>query len=50
MAAEKRTDEMRKLLGVITTYDKEFKKWCTRVEKILKLYRDENRTSDRGEC
>ena len=36
--------EVQRYLGVIATYEREFKSWETRVEKILKRYRDENRT------
>lgn len=34
---------MRKYLSVISSYEREFKPWETRVEKILKRYRDEKR-------
>lgn len=39
--------DVQKWLGHIAAYEKEFKKWESRVDKILKRYRDENRkTSD----
>ena len=43
--ARKQTEntEAQRYLGVIATYEREFKSWETRVEKILKRYRDENR-------
>ena len=34
---------VQKWTGVIAAYDREFKKWDSRVTKILKRYRDENR-------
>ena len=36
-----KTPELQQWLTVITTYEKQFKKWETRVEKIEKRYRDE---------
>ena len=44
--ARKQTEgskEAQRYLGVIATYEREFKSWETRVDKILKRYRDENR-------
>jgi hypothetical protein len=40
--------EVQKWLGIIKSYETEFKPWETRVDKILKRYRDEKRqdTSD----
>ena len=43
------TNKLSKYLSAISTYEKEFKKWETRTEKILKRYRDEDRFTDRGE-
>lgn len=37
---------VQKYLQTIATYDREFKKWDSRVEKLLKKYRDERRTRD----
>lgn len=34
--------------AVIATYDREFKKWDARADKILKRYRDENRANKDG--
>lgn len=42
-------NKLAKYLSVISTYEKEFKKWETRTQKILKRYRDEDRFTDRGE-
>ena len=42
-------NKLSKYLSVISTYEKEFKKWETRTQKILKRYRDEDRFTDRGE-
>ena len=39
---------VQKWTGVIASYDREFKKWDSRVDKILKRYRDENRTAREG--
>ncbi|MDP2648725.1 MAG: hypothetical protein Q8P19_02390, partial [bacterium] len=36
--------EVQKWLGIIKAYETEFKPWETRVDKILKRYRDEKRT------
>lgn len=36
-------DPVQHWLNHIAAYDKEFKKWTSRVDKILKRYRDENR-------
>lgn len=35
--------ELQRYLDTISTYEREFKKWEGRTEKILKRYRDENR-------
>ena len=37
------SDELQHWLDAISTYEREFKKWEGRVDKILKRYRDENR-------
>jgi len=41
--------EVTKYLDVIASYDNEFKKWQARVEKILKRYRDDNRSQSGNE-
>ena len=38
---------VQKWTGVIASYDREFKKWDARVDKILKRYRDESRPTSR---
>ena len=38
---------LEKYLGIISSYERDFKKWETRSEKILKRYRDDDRTADR---
>lgn len=40
--------KVQKWLDHFATYDREFKKWDGRVEKILKRYRDEIRSGNRG--
>lgn len=42
--AETASTEVEKWLGHIATYDRAFKKWESRVEKIIKRYRDDGRT------
>lgn len=42
------TDEVQKFLNTISSYEREFKKWEGRVEKILKRYRDDSRDGRRG--
>lgn len=37
------TTPVQKYVGVIAAYDREFKKWDARVDRLLKRYRDENR-------
>ncbi|MDN5006420.1 hypothetical protein ACFQZO_37030, partial [Bradyrhizobium sp. GCM10027634] len=37
-------DKARRWLKVIDTYDREFKRWHTRCEKILKIYTERRRT------
>ncbi len=50
MAEDNKTStQMEALLKSVTSYEREFKKWETRVEKILRRYRDEERSNDRGE-
>ena len=39
------TEELQEWLDAISTYEREFKKWEGRVEKIVKRYRDENSDS-----
>jgi hypothetical protein len=41
MTEQEESTKVQKWLGDIATYDKEFKKWETRVDKILKRYRDD---------
>lgn len=41
------TSEVQKWLGIIKAYDTEFERWEKRVEKLLKLYRDERTTDSR---
>ena len=42
--AQKPKSEVSKWLEIISGYDNEFKKWEARVAKILKRYRDDNRS------
>ncbi|MDZ4346070.1 MAG: hypothetical protein U1E51_26965, partial [Candidatus Binatia bacterium] len=50
MAEVKTTDErLQGYLDAITAYDREFKPWEARVEKIQKRYRDEKRDRDAGQ-
>lgn len=42
--ADAQPSQVDKWLSVISTYDNEFKKWEARVNKILKRYRDDNRS------
>ena len=49
MAVESKTGDMKRFLGLLSGYKKEFEKWETRTGKILKRYRDDERTTDRGE-
>ena len=37
------SEELQSWLDAISSYEREFKKWEGRVEKILKRYRDESR-------
>lgn len=40
---------VQKWLGAISSYEREFKKWETRAEKIVKIYRDhDNQNDNRG--
>ena len=41
------SDEVETWLGHIQTYDRAFKKWETRAEKIIKKYRDDRPSSGR---
>lgn len=45
---EKPDFDVQQYLNTIASYDKEFKKWEGRVEKILKRYRDDFRNGSRG--
>lgn len=47
--AEQVLTEADKYLKIIGQYDASFKKWVARVEKILKRYRDDNRTEASGD-
>lgn len=47
--AAKTKSEVQKWLDVISGYDTEFKKWDARVTKILKRYRDDNRSASGNE-
>ncbi len=42
---EQKATEVSEWLGTIAAYEREFKKWETRVERILKRYRDDTRTN-----
>src|SRR4051812_23354348 len=42
-------DPVQQWVNTIATYEREFKKWETRTERILKRYRDEGRLQGRGE-
>ncbi len=42
--AQKPKSEVQKWLDIVSSYDTEFKKWDARVTKILKRYRDDNRS------
>ena len=44
-----RKPALERYLGIISAYEREFKKWDSRVEKILKRYRDDSRTNQSGE-
>ena len=46
---DERKPGLERYLGVISAYERDFKKWEGRVEKIIKRYRDEQRTSSVGE-
>lgn len=48
MSDDGATADLQSWLDDVSTYDREYKKWETRVEKILKRYRDENRRSSEG--
>lgn len=43
MSQETKQNDVQKWLNHIAAYDKEFKKWDSRVDKIIKRYRDEQR-------
>lgn len=48
--AELRSDDMQKFLGLLAGYEREFKPWVNRTEKIIKRYKDDDRkTSQEGE-
>ena len=40
---------VQKYLAIVSQYDNEFKKWEARAEKIVKRYRDDNRSSNTNE-
>ncbi len=46
MVAEANTPLVQKWNNAISAYEKDFKKWEARVDKILKRYRDESRTQN----
>ena len=43
------TDDVTPYLDYIASYEREFKKWEGRVEKILKRYRDDQRSTNSGQ-
>src|SRR5580692_5228256 len=47
--ADEELSPVDKYSKVITAYDNEFKKWCERVPKIIKKYRDDNRNQGNNE-
>jgi len=49
MANAEAKPDLQKYLDMVSSYDIEFKKWCARVEKILKRYRDDNRGQSNNE-
>ena len=46
---EQTSTGVQKWLNVVGAYDKEFKKWEARSQKIVKRYRDDNRSSHTNE-
>lgn len=46
---EEQSTGLQKWLQVVAQYDNEFKKWETRSEKIIKRYRDDNRSQNTNE-
>ena len=40
---------IQKWLNIVATYDGDFKKWEARTQKIIKRYRDDNRSSATNE-
>lgn len=48
--AEAAQTPVQKYLEIISTYDNEFKKWDARVVKILKRYRDDDRSASGNEA
>ena len=40
---------VQKYLNIVSQYDNEFKKWEARAEKIVKRYRDDNRSQHTNE-
>ena len=42
-AQKAETDKYRNLMELVTCYERDFKKWSSRVDKIIKRYRDEQR-------
>ena len=47
-ALEESASDIQTYLGQISSYEREFKKWESRAEKIIKRYRDEMRDGRRG--
>ena len=51
MADEQKLDSrLQTYLDAISTYERDFKKWESRVEKIIKRYKDEQRPSGDRQC
>lgn len=46
-AAKARSSEIQEYLSTISSYEREFKKWEGRVERIVKRYRDEDRPANK---
>lgn len=46
---ENASTELQKWLSTVSTYDNEFKKWEARTTKIIKRYRDDNRSQTNNE-
>jgi len=50
VAAKTIDSDVQQWINAIAVYEREFKKWQGRVEKIVKRYRDEERNKDTMEC